>query len=370
MKERSSLFAAALLLAGTVGLLIRGGSLITEQRQQRLGQMMLEEQLGTAAAVELSGETGKTQSGTEESETNARTLSAGKTGSGAKAPEEEMVPVTVVEEAWEENEEEAISSGPPETEENETLAQKTSVTDIDLFPELRNETDYEIDFKALPDLPEGLCFSDKPCILLMHTHGTESYTEPDTEEYHSLDPEKSVLAVAEAIAGRLEERGYGVIHDETICDYPEFTGAYNRSRAVVERWLEQEPGIVLVLDIHRDSVEDDNGDQVGLSCDLSGAQAAQMMLVVGTNAGGLEHDTWRQNLTLATLLQGCLMAENEELMRPVNLRTERFNQDLTPMNLLLEVGTSGNTLEEAVRSGEVFGEKLADVLDWYSSHYT
>ena len=53
-------------------------------------------------------------------------------------------------------------------------------------------------------------------------------------------------------------------------------------------------------------------------------------------------------------------------MRPINLRTERFNQDLAPMDLLVEVGASGNTLEEAVRSGEALASVLADVLDQYS----
>lgn len=78
-----------------------------------------------------------------------------------------------------------------------------------------------------------------------------------------------------------------------------------------------------------------------MACTIDGEDAAKLMLVVGTDAGGLEHPNWRENLSLAAVLQARLQQDYQGLMRPINLRTERFNQDLAPMDLLVEVGASG-----------------------------
>ena len=204
----------------------------------------------------------------------------------------------------------------------------------------------------------------------MHTHGTESYAlnaEDQTGSvFRTQDETQNVLAVGDALATALEQRGYGVIHDKTLCDYPEYTGAYNRSREVIEDNLQQYPSIAVVLDIHRDAVENSDGTQMRMACTVDGGTMSQLMLVVGTDDGGLTHPDWQENLSLAAVLQGRLDGAYPGMMRPLNLRSERFNQDLAPLSLLVEVGASGNTLEEAKASASRLGQVLADVMDDYS----
>ena len=352
MKQGSAMLAAGILLLGAVGLLTKTDGALSSQRGQSVSTWLAETQLGNVAAPAVLSEAAPSPSvfvdlGDADSTSDDSTVES----------DAQPVPVTTVQEAWDEDQ-----------RQHETLPPAPSPVTVDenISLEIRNETDYAIDFTQLPSLPAGLDFaSSEPVILLMHTHGSESYTDPDTSGYRTQDPEKSVIAVAEAMKAALEQRGYAVVHDTTICDEPDFNHAYTVSRQVIQRNLEEYPSIALVLDIHRDAVEDENGDQMRMACTIDGQDAAQLMLVVGTDAGGLDHPSWRENLSLAAVLQARLTGSVSGLMRPINLRRERFNQDLAPMDLLVEVGASGNTLEEAIRSGSYFADTLADVLDQY-----
>ena len=350
MKQGSALAAALALLLGTVGLLSVTKAALSPARGQTVSQWLARTQLGDMAKAPAETTLVRLNP-TDAQETSEQVESL--------ESEPQPVPVTEVQEAWDE-EARKTEAIPP--------APSPVTVDGDLSLEIRNETDYPVVFSELPALPEGMKFdTTEPVILLMHTHGSESYEDPaNPGVYRTSDPSKSVLAVAEAMKTVLEQRGYGTIHDDTICDEPEFTGAYNRSRQVIQENLAAYPSLQLVLDVHRDAVEDENGDQIRMVCQLEGDTVAQLMLVVGSDAGGLEHPDWRENLSLAAVLQARLAGSCPGLMRPVNLRTERFNQDLAPMDLLVEVGSSGDTLEEAIRAARVFAEALADVLDQYS----
>lgn len=102
------------------------------------------------------------------------------------------------------------------------------------------------------------------------------------------------------------------------------------------------------------------------------------MLVCGTDEGGSGHTEWRDNLSFALTLQAALHTSYSGLMRPINLRTASFYQDLRKGSLLLEVGTSANTLAEAKRSAVLFAAALADhildrdsgidVTQWYGEY--
>lgn len=362
MKWGWTLFASLLLLLCAVGLLAGAGIGPDQDREeaekqgQAIAAWLLEGQLGELASrpsPELSGlgEAAEHAEAEEASEASEHT-------SAAPSRTPEPAPVTTVEEAWDEE---------ARKEREETVSPSPLTVDEDLSLELRNETDYSVDFAALPPLPEGLDVdAEGPVVLLMHTHGSESYQEEGAEGYRTQDESKSVIAVGETMAAVLEARGYGVLHDKTLCDYPEYTGAYNRSRSVIQENLEANENIVLVIDIHRDAVEDENGQQMRMACALGDETGAQLMLVVGSDGGGLSHPDWQENLSLAAVLQARLDRDYPGLMRPLNLRNERFNQDLAPLDLLVEVGASGNTLEEALCSAEVLADAIADVFDRYS----
>jgi stage II sporulation protein P len=224
--------------------------------------------------------------------------------------------------------------------------------------ELRNQTDYDVDLTDLPALTLDMQ-SEDPVVLIFHTHTSEDYGG-ETGLYRAQDLDSGVTAVGEVLAETLEARGYGVVHDQTYCDYPQYNGAYSRSRQVIQAALEEYPSIRLVIDLHRDAVEDSQGEQLAMSLDQD---TAQVMLVVGSDAGGLDHPLWRQNLALAAALQARMETLCPGIMRPVDLRTERFNQDLGEMALLVEIGASGNTLDQAKQAAVWLGNGLSDIFD-------
>ena len=204
-----------------------------------------------------------------------------------------------------------------------------------------------------------------PQVLILHSHATESYTPTEEEpytassSYRTLDPEHNMLRVGAALEQALEARGIGVIRDTTLHDHPEYTDSYVRSRETAQNYLEKYPGISLVLDLHRDAASLDSGTQLSTHATVNGGDAAQIMLVVGTNAGGRDHPQWQKNMSLALKLHAQLEKQHPGLCRPIGCRTERFNQDLSPGALLVEIGAAGDTLEEALVTVEALAEAIS-----------
>ena len=160
-----------------------------------------------------------------------------------------------------------------------------------------------------------------------------------------------MLSIGERVTQVLSQYGITAIHDRELHDYPEYTGAYNHSREAAQYYLQKFPSIQLILDLHRDALEQ-NGQQLRTSATVNGQPSAQLMLVMGTDAGGLSHDGWEQNLSLGLKLQLQLEQQAPGITRPTALRSQRFNQDLLPGALLVEVGAAGNTHEEALIAAE------------------
>ena len=227
---------------------------------------------------------------------------------------------------------------------------------------------YAYDKAALLARPSTLDFSgDDPKILIVHTHGSEAYTPeagdayPALSGYRTLDPSHSVIRVGQVLAQTLQDAGIFVIHDTAINDYPSYNDSYYTTLQRIENWKARYPGLQMVLDIHRDAVEQD-GKAVALSATADGESCARLMLVVGTDEGGLTHPNWQENLANALKLQAVLQGTYPGLCRSIDLRTERFNQHATPGSVLVEVGTNGNTLTQALRSAELLGESIARMI--------
>ena len=195
--------------------------------------------------------------------------------------------------------------------------------------------------------------SGEPAVLILHSHTTESYTKGDlpykeTAAYRTLDEQYNMLAIGDEVAEILNARGIVTLHDRTVHDYPSYNGAYVHSRREVLAILKEHPGIRMVLDLHRDACGSGTGGQMRTLTAIDGREAAQLMLVLGTNTGGRRHRYWEENLSLALKLHAQLERQSPGIMRPLCLRSQRFNQDLSPGALLVEVGAAGNTLAEAL----------------------
>ena len=224
------------------------------------------------------------------------------------------------------------------------------------------------ELKIAPDV--HLTDTAEPQVLILHTHTTESYMPYYAGYYNAGDTNRStdnpynVTVTGEAIAEQLRAAGIAVIHDTTVHDSPKYRGAYDRSLATAEKVMKQYPTIKVVLDIHRDGIMLNAKDKVKPTATINGKKAAQIMMICGmTSTNSIPHPHWQENFRFALRLQQALATRYEGLMRPLSLVDSRYNQHVANGALLIEVGSEGNTMEEAVYSGQLLGETLAAVLE-------
>ncbi len=222
---------------------------------------------------------------------------------------------------------------------------------------------YQADLQALIQKPLSWDLTgDEPTVLIVHTHGTESFAPTGAYEelspYHTLDTDYNMVSVGAYVAQLLEDGGVHVVQDTTLHDTPSYNAAYTNSRESIQAYLKKHPSIRLVLDLHRDSFEDEEGNQIVQTVFSEGTALAPVMFVVGTDYGGLTHPAWQENLSLALKLQSLLEEICPGICRNINLRTQRFNQDLSPGTLLVEIGASGNSLQEALGAAEVLAQGI------------
>lgn len=203
---------------------------------------------------------------------------------------------------------------------------------------------------------------DEPTVLILHSHATESFSPTEsyaeTTEYHTLDTNHNMISIGAHVAQKLEAAGIGVLQDTALHDEPSYDDAYSNSRQSVQQYLKDYPSIRLVLDLHRDSYTDAEGNQLVRTVFSQGETLAQLMLVVGTDESGNFHPQWQQNLALALKLQTQLETLCPGICRSINLRSQRFNQDLSTGALLVEVGACGNTHQQALAAADVLAEAV------------
>lgn len=235
--------------------------------------------------------------------------------------------------------------------------------------ELKNETSYSIDTAALSESKLNISLDHKnPEILIVHTHASESYTQSEKYHYSQSDYSRcqdtryNVVRVGDELDSELTKRGFKVIHDKTINDYPSYNNSYNKTLEVIKSNLQKYPTIKCVFDVHRDAVVGANDEKIKFTADVNGEKVSQVMLVCGSDMLGLENPNWQKNLALALKIQGSMNKKYPGLMRPVNLRKERFNMHLTEGSLIFEFGTHGNTLDEALGAVKYLADGIADVL--------
>jgi len=206
----------------------------------------------------------------------------------------------------------------------------------------------------------------EPQVLIIHTHTTESFLLSNDGYYDSdytfrtLDPSKSIVAVGAKVAEEIAKAGFATIHDGTVHDYPVYSGAYKRSAETIQEILREYPSIKVVLDIHRDAIEADNKPVAAVTEDSA---AAQIMIISPADNGDWGVPDFMKNFRFASRLQSRLETDNPGLTRALLFQYCNYNMHLSQGALLIEIGSHGNTLEQALRAGELLGRSMGALLE-------
>lgn len=234
---------------------------------------------------------------------------------------------------------------------------------------------YNLDIEALLKQGAELSINDvsKPTVLVYHSHTTESYTLLDVGYYTSStdlrsdDNSKNVVRVGDELCKYLEMQGIGVIHDTEIHDV-NYSASYDNSRETVEKYLEEYPTIEITIDLHRDDITYDDDTKVKPTAVINGKKAARMMLIAGCEYGRVENfPNWEYNLRFDLAAQKAVADMYSGLMRPILFSERKYNMFETKNSFLLEIGTDGNTLDEACYSARLFAAAFGKmVIDDYT----
>lgn len=248
----------------------------------------------------------------------------------------------------------------------------TAIRSADLSGgELRNETAYSVDPSAVRSLITGekrKFRADQPVVLVLHTHAQESYRN-DGKGYlfgtigdavYSDDPAQTVVAAGEALSEELNRNGIPTIHCTAMHgESGTLRGSYHAAAECIQAYLDRYPSIEYVIDLHRDGILDAEGNCLRTE---SPEGKAQVMAVVGTDGNGTDCPSWRSNLGLALRLSDDLNEESKGSCRAVSLRNASYNQEFAKRSLLLEIGSAGNSVSEAVEAATRVGKALSRLL--------
>lgn len=228
---------------------------------------------------------------------------------------------------------------------------------------IKNESDYNLTQDMIIPNVE---FVNKRDVIIYHTHTCESYTPTENSNYVSTgnfrttDLNFSVARVGTELANNLNNMGFNVIHDTSYHDYPSYTGSYTRSFATINKILGENPNSEFVIDLHRDALG--SSSSYGPTVQIGDEIAAQIMFVIGTDGGGLEHTNWINNFKLAIKIQEQANLMYPGLFKPIILRNSRYNQHVSKGACIIEVGATGNTIEQCNTSMKYLSKVIEEVM--------
>lgn len=227
---------------------------------------------------------------------------------------------------------------------------------------IKNESEKDITDDIIN--PEGVKINNKN-VLIFHTHTCESYTPTEKNNYdqtgsfRTTDLEYTVCKVGDELEKQLKNYDFNVIHNKDYHDYPAYTGSYERSFNTVQDILDSNNNYDVVFDIHRDAIADSS---YAPTVKIGDEYVAQIMFVIGTNGSGLDHPNWKQNLKFAVKVQEKANEMYPGLFKSIIVRDSRYNQNLAKAASIIEVGATGNTLEEACNSMKYLARVLNEVV--------
>ena len=225
---------------------------------------------------------------------------------------------------------------------------------------IKNETGYDL---SEEDLNYDKLKIDKSNIIIFHTHTCESYTSSKkysytpTGNFRTTDLKYSVARVGDELTKYLKKYNFNVTHNKTYHDYPAYNGSYSRSLSTVSGILKKTKADI-IIDLHRDAIGNYSG--YAPTVKIGDDECAQIMFVIGSDGGKLKHQNWKSNLRFAIKMQELANKEYPGLFKPIILRNSRYNQHLGKAACIIEVGSTGNKLEQCLNSMKYLSKIIND----------
>lgn len=225
---------------------------------------------------------------------------------------------------------------------------------------IKNETEYALTEEMLkPDIT-----IENRNVIIFHTHSCESYTSSEkfpytpTGNYRTTDLNYTVTRVGTELENELKKYNYNVIHSTEYHDYPSYNGSYTKSLKTVENITKNNPSDI-IIDLHRDAIG--SRSDYAPTVKIGEEEAAQIMFVIGTNNGGLWHPNWNQNLKFAVKVQEKAEEMYPGLFKNIMLTKSRYNQHTGKFANIIEVGATGNTLEQCLTSMKYLAKVMGEL---------
>ncbi|MGM0471802.1 MAG: stage II sporulation protein P [Bacillota bacterium] len=200
-------------------------------------------------------------------------------------------------------------------------------------------------------------------VAIYHSHTSESY-DSSVFNFHSSPGTKGDIVDVGSVMSKQLNQQYQIktIHATRVNDQV-YRESYSQSRKLAQRLVSSNSNLKLVLDLHRDALAKENKDI--FTTTINGERVAKVMIVVARPEPdyGLPHPDWQQNLELAERLAAKTKQMYPGLLREMKVvDNRRYNQDVHPHSLLLEVGGIDNTTAEAKRSAKLMADVIAAFL--------
>lgn len=269
----------------------------------------------------------------------------------------------------------------------EEVAKSTEVTSIDLDDERLKDLDYLREKFYIIDAGTGMSKDyfdvtkflstnlkveksmEEPKVLIFHTHPHEMFIDSNENDIN-----EGIVGAGAKLKTLLEEK-YGIktLHyvDESF-DMKNGSlqrdGAYERMEPVIQKVLEENPSIELVIDLHRDGV----AETTHLVENINGKQTAKIMLFNGisrimengklNNISNLPNPYVHTNLALSFNMQKRAMEKYPNFTRKIYIKPYRYSLHLKPKTMLVEAGAQTNTKQEIYNAMELLADLINDVI--------
>lgn len=250
---------------------------------------------------------------------------------------------------------------PIDNEENMSTSEEKKIPD-----------DIKIEMQGIKDdLPPIDIIGKGPQILIYHTHTREAYAQTASESYKSTDYMRTtdqlhnIVKIGSELADQLKSKyAIDVLHDKT--DHEPCDTAYPRSLKTVSKHMKEYPSLKLFIDVHRNAYTPGTNTQSNEVVMIQGKKVAKIMFVIGTGkkvAGKIASSAWKENYKLALRISNELNKIKPGLAKPVLIKTgSSYNQQLSPRAILVEVGSTLNTIEQSIQSAHYLADAMSTVI--------